>query len=68
MEEIKQINTKYRNYYFYNDIIKSFDAKLLKIDKKSYRNICIYNIDYITIKKIYDCKSVYSVNSNVFAC
>ena len=38
MEEIKQINIKNRTYYFYNDDIdlKHFDARLLKIDKKSY--------------------------------
>ena len=53
MAEIKQINIKNRTYYFYNDIIdhKDFDARLLKIDKKSYKNIGIYNIGYITIKK-----------------
>ena len=48
MEEIKQINIKNRTYHFYNDIIdlKNFDARLLKIDKKSYKNIGIYNIIY----------------------
>ena len=53
MGEIKQINIKNRTYYFYNDIIdfKDFDRKLLKIDKKSYKNIDIYYIGYITIKK-----------------
>ena len=35
---------------------------MLKIDKKSYKNIGIYNIGYITIKKIDDCESIYSVN------
>ena len=35
---------------------------LLKIDKKSYKNIDIYYIGYITIKKIDDCESIYSVN------
>ena len=35
---------------------------MLKIDKKSYKNIGIYNIGYITIKKIDDCQSIYSVN------
>ena len=30
--------------------------------KKSYRNIGIYNIGYITVKKIDDCESIYSVN------
>ena len=51
MGEAKQINIKNRAYYFYNDIIdlKNFDARLLKIDKKSYKNIGIYNIGYITI-------------------
>ena len=64
MGEIKQINIKNRTYYFYNDIIdlKDFDARLLKIDKKSYKNIGIYNIGYITIKKINDCKNINSVN------
>ena len=64
MGEVKQINIKNRTYYFYNDIIdlKDFDARLLKIDKKSYKNIGIYNIGYITIKKIDDCETIYSVN------
>ena len=35
---------------------------MLKIDWKSYKNICIYNIGYITIKKIDDYENVYSVN------
>ena len=30
--------------------IKNFDSNLLKIDKKSYKNINIYYIGYITIK------------------
>ena len=64
MGEIKQINIKNRTYYFYNNIIdlKNFDARLLKIDKKSYKNIGIYNIGYITIKKIDDYENIYSVN------
>ena len=64
MGEVKQINIKNRPCYFYNDIIdlKNFDARLLKIDKKSYKNIGIYNIGYITIKKIDDCENIYSVN------
>ena len=32
--------------------IKDFDWSLLKIDKKSYKNISIYNIEYNTIKKM----------------
>ena len=64
MGEIKQIDIKNRTYYFYNDIIdlKDFDARLLKIDKKSYKNIGIYNIEYITIKKIDNCKNIHSVS------
>ena len=58
MGEIKQINIKNQSYYFYNDIIdlKHFDAKLLKIDKKSFKGIDIYYIGYITKKKIGDIK------------
>ena len=64
MGEVKQINIKNWSYYFYNEIIdlKDFHAKLLKIDKKSYKNIDIYYIGYITIKKIDDYESIYSVN------
>ena len=35
---------------------------MLKIDKKLYKNIGIYNIRYITIKKTDDCENIYSVN------
>ena len=54
MVEVKQINIKNGTYYFYNDIInlKDFDAILLKADKKSYENIDVYYIEYITKKKI----------------
>ena len=56
--------TKNGIYYFFNDMIniKVFDSSLLKIDKKSYKNIGIYNIGYITIKKIDVCESINSVN------
>ena len=48
------IYIKNRTYYFYNDMvdIKKFDSNLIKIDKKSYEDIGIYNIGYITIKKL----------------
>ena len=64
MGEIKQINIKNRTYYFHNDMIniKNFESNLLKIDRKSYKNIGIYNIRYITTKKIDDCENIYSVN------
>ena len=56
MGEVKQIDIKNRNYHFCNDIIdiKHFDAGLLKIDKKQYKDIDIYYIGYIAIKKIDD--------------
>ena len=64
MGKVKQIEIKNRTYYFYNDIIniEEFDSNLLKIDKKSYKDIDIYYIGYITIKKIDDCENIYSVN------
>ena len=64
MRIVKQIHIKNRTYYFQSDIIdiKNFDAGLLKIDKKSYKGIGIYNIGYITKKKIDDCEKIYSVN------
>ena len=56
MGVVKQIDIKNRTYYFYNDMIniKNVDPILLKIDQKSYKNIGIYNIGYITIKKVDD--------------
>ena len=64
MGGVKQIDIKNRTYYFFNDIInlKNFDPILLKIDKKSNKDIGIYNIGYIKIKKIDDCENIYSVN------
>ena len=59
-----QTNIDQKSNYFYNDIInmEEFNANLLKIDKKSYKDIDIYHIGYITIKKIGDCENIYSVN------
>ena len=39
-----------------------FWCKLVKLDKKPYKDIGIYNIRYITIKRIGDCKNIYNVN------
>ena len=51
--DVQSINIKNRTYNFFNDMINNedFDLNLLKIDKTSYKNIDIYNIGYITIKK-----------------
>ena len=52
MGTIKQIMIKNRTYYFYNDIIdiETFNSNMLKLDKKSYKNLDIYNNGYVTIK------------------
>ena len=65
MGEVKEINIKNRTYYFFNDTIniEEFDSNLLKIDKKSYKNIGIYYIGYIKTKNIDDYENIYSVNS-----
>ena len=64
MRVVKQIDIKNQTYYFYNDMIniKNFNPILLKIDRKSYKDIDIYKIGYITIKKIDDCQTIYSAN------
>ena len=63
MGNIKQINIKNQAYYFFQNMIniKDFDSSLLKIDKKIYKNIGIYNIGYIKIKKN-DYENIYRVN------
>ena len=62
MDTTKQTNIKNRTYYFYSNIIdlENFDAKLLRIDKKSYKDIGIYNIGYVTKKKIGNCMNINS--------
>ena len=52
MGNIKEINNKNQTYYFFDDMIsiEDFDPNLLKIDKKSYKNIDIYYIGYTTMK------------------
>ena len=56
----KQINLKNRSYYFRNDQIwiNNFDAKNLKLDKKSVMDINIYYIGYVTKKTEYNINSV----------
>ena len=46
----KQINIKNRTYYFYHDLIdiKDFDPKLLKLNKKSFNDISLCYIGYVT--------------------
>ena len=52
MRSFKQINIKNSLYYFFIEMhnIKNFDSDSIKRDKKSYKNIDIYYISYITAK------------------
>ena len=64
MGEVKEINIKNETYYFFDNMIniKIFHSNLLKIDKKSHKDIGIYYIGYITIKKFSDYENTHSVN------
>ena len=61
--KVKDIDLKNRTYYFFNHRIniKNFDANNIKIDEKSYENILIYYIGYVTIKDLKYIK-IYNVN------
>ena len=50
--KITDIEIKNRTYCFFNDIItiRNFDPDNIRIDEKSYKNILIYSIGYVTIK------------------
>ena len=64
MGQVKEINIKNQTYYFFDDMIdiRNFHSNLLKIDKKSQKDIDIYYIGYITIKKFSDCENIHSLN------
>ena len=64
MGETKELNIRNETYYFYNDVIsiKYFQSNLLKIDKKSHKDIDIYYNGYITMKKFSDCENIHSMN------
>ena len=68
MGNIKQINIKNRTYYFFNYMIniEDFDSNLLILVTKPYKNIDIYYIGYITIKRISDYNSINSINPLYF--
>ena len=54
MGKIRQINIKNRTCYFYNDQInlKDFDASMLNIDKKNYKEIDLYSLVMWLLKKL----------------
>ena len=53
MGKVKKLDIKNQTYYYFNDIInvKDFHSNLLRIDKKWYKDIDIYYVGYITVKK-----------------
>ena len=59
-----EVNSKNRTYYFFVDMtdIKNFHSDLLKINKQSHKDIDIYYIGYIAIKKFSDCENIHRVN------
>ena len=59
MGNIKQINIKNRTYCFYNDII---NIEEFNSSQKWYKEIDIYYVGYITIKKNDDYENIYSLN------
>ena len=61
---MREINTKSAYHYFEDMVnIENFHLNLLKIDKKSHKDVHIYYISYIMIKKFSDCENIHSVNS-----
>ena len=67
---IKDTNIKNHTYYLFDDIIniEEIDPNNIKIDEKSYKNILIYNIVYVTIKKdlkIYSANPLYLIFNKV---
>ena len=64
MRKVKEINIKSAYHYFEDMVnIKVFHSNLLNIEKKSHKNIYIYYIGYIMIKKFDDYENIHSVNS-----
>ena len=51
-KKVKDISTKNHAHYYFDDIInvKIFNLNNIKKDEKSYKNILIYYIRYVTIK------------------
>ena len=50
-DKIKDVSIKSRTYYFFDDInSENFDSNSIKIDEKSYKNILIFYIGFVTIK------------------
>ena len=53
---------KYSIFFNGTTDIRNFHSNLLKIDKKSHKDINIYYIGCVTFKKFNDCENIHSVN------
>ena len=63
MGQVKENKIKSAYRYFEDMVnIKDFHSNLSKIDKKSHKDINIFYIGYITIKKFSDYENIRSVN------
>ena len=70
--KVKDIDMENRANYFFSCMInmKNFDPDKIKIDEKSYRNVLIYYIGYVTIEglkygKIISVNTLYYLFSKV---
>ena len=63
MKEVKKIDIKC-SYHYSEDMIniEDFQSELLNIEEKSDKDIDIYFISYIIIKKFSDYKNIHSMN------
>ena len=59
MGNVKDFNINNQTYYYFDDMIhiRKFESNSLKINKKSHRDLDIYYICYLTIKKFSNCNS-----------
>ena len=63
MSRVREIDIINRAYCFFYEIIniRNFDPNNIKIDEKSYKNILIYYIGYVTPNSL---KPLYFININ----
>ena len=58
--KVKDIGIKICTYYIFNDIIniENFDPNNIKTNEKAQKNVLIYYVEYVTIKKYLKIHSV----------